>query len=97
MANKISVLNPMGYPPKITRTPMAPRLDHLDGKKVFLVDPRFDDSGLFMRQLQKSLAKHLPSTPTELVEMASVYSRDDPELWARIKANGDAAIIGVGH
>ena len=97
MADKITVLSPVGFPPKITRTPMAPRLEDLDGKTLYLIDPRFDDSGLFMRQLQASLARHLPNTKTEFVEMASVYSRDDPGLWERIKANGDAALIGVGH
>ena len=29
---KTTVLNPMGYPPKVTRKAMAPRLDTLDGK-----------------------------------------------------------------
>lgn len=28
---KIAVLNPMGYPPKVTGKPLAPRLDSLDG------------------------------------------------------------------
>jgi hypothetical protein len=76
---------------------MAPRLDGLDGKKIFLVDPRFDDSGLFMRQLQAALAKHLPGVQTEFVEKTGVYMRDDPDLWQRIQKEGDAAIIGVGH
>jgi hypothetical protein len=31
------------------------------------------------------------------VEMSSVYTKDDPKTWETIKANGDAAIIGVGH
>ncbi|GEM_PF-711935 len=39
---KISVLNPMGYPPKVTARPMAPRLESLEGKTVYLVDARFD-------------------------------------------------------
>ena len=25
------------------------------------------------------------------------YTKDDPVTWSEIKANGDAAIIGVGH
>ena len=49
---KITVMNPVGYPPKITPKPMAPRLESLDGKTLYLVDPRFDDSGLFLRQVQ---------------------------------------------
>ena len=76
---------------------MAPRLDSLDGKTVYLVDPRFDDSGLFLRQVQDWFADHMPSVKTKLVEMSSVYTKDDPKTWEMIKANGDGAIIGVGH
>jgi len=94
---KISVLNPVGYAPKITSKPMAPRLESLDGKTVYLVDPRFDDSGLFLRQVQDWFADHMPSVKTQLVEMSSVYTKDDPKTWEMIKANGDGAIIGVGH
>ena len=94
---KISALNPVGFPPKISPKPMAKRLDGLDGKTVYLVDPRFDDSGLFLRQVQDWFADHMPSVKTELVEMSSVYTKDDPETWEKIKANGDAAIVGVGH
>lgn len=94
---KLSVLNPMGYPPKITPKAMAPRLDSLDGKTVYLVDPRFDDSGLFLRQMQNWFAERMPSVQTRLVEMSNVYTKDDPKTWEVIQADGDAAIIGVGH
>jgi len=97
MAEKISVMSPLGYPPKVTIKPMAPRLEGLDGKTVYLVDPRFDDSGRFMEQLQKVMTQRLPGTKTKLVQMSNVYSRDDPKTWEEIQANGDAAIIGVGH
>src|SRR5215831_16921186 len=40
--DKITVLNPMGYPPSVTHKPLAPRLETLDGKTVYLVDCRFD-------------------------------------------------------
>ena len=97
MAEKFSVMSPLGYPPKITIKPMAPRLEGLDGKVIYLVDPRFDDSGLFMEQLQKVMAARLPGTRTKIVQMNNIYSRDDPKTWEEIQANGDAAIIGVGH
>ena len=96
-SKKISVLNPVGYPPKITPKPMAPRLESLDGKTIYLVDPRFDDSGLFLRQVRDWFTEHMPSVTTRLVEMSSVYTKDDPKTWETIKANGDGAIIGVGH
>ena len=71
-SQNVSVLNPVGYPPKITPKPMAPRLESLDGKTLYLVDPRFDDSGLFLRQVQNWFADHMPSVKTNLVEMSSV-------------------------
>ena len=96
-SQKISVLNPVGYLPKITPKPMALRLESLDGKTIYLVDPRFDDSGLFLRQVRDWFTEHMPSVTTRLVEMSSVYTKDDPKTWETIKANGDGAIIGVGH
>ena len=97
MTDKISVMSPLGYPPKVTIKPMAPRLEGLDGKTIYLVDPRFDDSGLFMEQLQRVMTERLPRTRTKLVQLNNVYSKDDPQTWEEIRANGDAAIIGVGH
>src|ERR1041384_4511225 len=94
---KQTVLNPVGFPPKTVAKSMAPRLNGLDGKTIYLVDPRFDDSGLFLRQLQAWFADHMPTVKTKLVEMSSVYTKDDPKTWEMIKANGDGAIIGVGH
>lgn len=97
MAEKETVFNPLGYPPKVSLKKMAPRLEGLEGKTVYLVDPQFDDSGLFMEQLQGVFARRLPGVKTRLVKMHNVYSRDDPETWKEIQTNGDAAIIGVGH
>jgi len=94
---KITVHNPMGYPPKVTARPMAPRLESLEGKTVYLVDARFDDSEILLQQMQDWFAEHMPGVATKLVQMSSVYTRDDPKTWAEIKERGDAAIIGVGH
>lgn len=94
---RISVLNPVGFPPTIVPKPMAPRLESLDGKTIYLVDPRFDDSGLFLRQVQDWFAEHMPSVSTQIVEMSSVYTKDDPKTWELIKTNADGAIVGVGH
>ena len=37
---KLTVLNPVGYPPEIKAKTPAPRLDSLDGKIIYLVDCR---------------------------------------------------------
>ena len=41
---KLTVLNPLGQPPAITRVPMAPRLDTLAGKTIYIVDIGFTDT-----------------------------------------------------
>jgi len=97
MPEKITVLNPMGYPPRVVGKEMAPRVDTLDGKVVYLVDARFDDSDLFLKQVQAWFADHMPNVTTRFVQMSSVYTKDDPTTWEEIKRNGDAAIVGVGH
>ena len=94
---KLTVLNPLGYPPKITRKELAPRLSTLDGKTVYLVDCRFDDSDLFLKQMQTWFAEHLPAVQTVFKPISSVYLQDDPATWEEIKARGHAAILGVGH
>jgi hypothetical protein len=59
----LTVLNPMGYPPKVTHKTLAPRLEALDGKTVSLVDCRFDDSDVFLKQIQAWFASKLCSSP----------------------------------
>ena len=97
MAEQIAVLNPMGYPPKVSGKPLAPRLDSLDGKTVYLVDCRFDDSDILLKQIQGWFADHMPSVKTIYKPINNVYTLDDPVTWQEIKDHGDAAIIGVGH
>jgi len=94
---RITVLNPVGYPPEITNKTAAPRLESLDGKTIYLVDARFDDSIELLKQVKAWFAEHMPSVETRLVSMSAYYGHDDPKTWDEIKANGDAAIIGVGH
>ena len=94
---KILVYNPMGYPPKVTGKSLAPRLDTLDGKTVYLVDCRFDDSDIFLKQMQGWFEENMPAVKTRFIQIRNVYTKDDPETWEEIKRNGDAAIIGVGH
>ena len=95
--HKITVLNPMGYPPKVTHQSLAPRLDALDDKIIYLVDCRFDDSELLLKQMQNWFHDRMPRVRTVFRRISSVYTKDDPTTWEEIKAHGDAAIIGVGH
>ena len=93
----ISVLNPTGFAPTVVQKDLAPRLDTLNGKTVYLVDCRFDDSDVFLKQMQAWFAEHMPAVRTVFKPISSVYLNDDPSTWEEIKARGHAAIVGVGH
>src|SRR5881628_240236 len=97
MSDTITVLNPVGFAPKVTRKELAPRLSTLEGKTVYLVDCRFDDSDVFLKQMQAWFAEHLPGVRTVFKPISSVYLLDDPTTWEEIKTKGHAAIVGVGH
>jgi hypothetical protein len=92
---KLSVLNPLGFPPKVTAKRLAPGLGSLAGRMVFLVDVGFENSDVFMAQLRGWLAEHEPNVRTEIVRWRDQH-RPDPDLCKRIQAEGDAAILGVG-
>ena len=94
---KMTTMNPVGFAPKVTRKPLAPRLDTLEGKTVYLVDCRFDDSDIFLKQMQAWFAERMPGVRTVFKPISSVYLNDDPATWNEIKARGHAAILGVGH
>ncbi|HSF05934.1 MAG TPA: hypothetical protein VLG10_09105 [Methylomirabilota bacterium] len=97
MGEMLTVLNPVGFAPRVTRKALAPRLATLSGKTVYLVDCRFDDSDVFLKQVQAWFAEHMPSVKTVFKPISSVYLKDDPATWEEIKARGHAAIVGVGH
>ena len=96
-SERLVVHNPMGYPPRVNPKPLAPRLESLDGKTIFLVDCRFDDADLLLQEVRAWFSENLPNVTTRLVQLSSVYLKDDPELWTKIKNEGHAAIVGVGH
>ena len=95
MSSKLTAYDPRGYPPNVTGKVLAPRLESLDGKSIYLVDCLFDNSAVFMDQLQAWFFDHLPAVRTEVVRPFESWV-DDPDMRAIIEANGDAAILGVG-
>jgi hypothetical protein len=75
---------------------MAPRLDSLEGKTVFLVNTGFHGGKEFMEEVREWFTRNRQSVKTELRHMKAGIFTDDPELWAEIKKNGDAVVFGVG-
>jgi len=94
---KITAVNPKGNPPPIQLIPMAPRLDSLDGKKVYLVDTGFHGSDVLLHQIEAWFSANMPGTTTVFKRKAGPYAEDDPVLWKEIKSQGNAVIMAVGH
>jgi hypothetical protein len=96
---KITVLNPECSNTMAERVPLAPRtFTSLEGKKIYLVDigwggPRAGYD--VFEVMQGWFAKNIPSVQTVLVKKKGSFAEDDPELWEKIKAEGDACIIGL--
>lgn len=95
--SRITVLNPLGQPPPITRVPMAPRLASLDGKTIYIVDINFTDTHQLFTEMQKLLSERYPKTNWVVRTKSGTYFEDDQKLWAEIKASGSGMIMGVGH
>jgi hypothetical protein len=96
-APRITVLNPMGQPPPVALVPMAPRLDTLDGKTIYIVDIGFTDTHQLFTEMQTLLSEKYPKTNFVIRTKSGTYFDDDPKLWAEIKEKGAAMIMGVGH
>lgn len=95
MADKFTVHDPRGYPPKVTGKRLAPRYESLDGKIIYLVDCLFDNSDVFMEQLQQWFSEHMPNVITRIIKPKESWE-DDPKMRETIANDGDGAILGVG-
>jgi hypothetical protein len=95
---KITVMNP-GITDKLAeRISLAPRLDALEGKTIYIVDTNYEGFGRLpvLEEMQAWFAKNKPGVKTILKLKSGNYVADDPALWKEIAANkGSAAIIGV--
>jgi len=95
--HKVEALNPRGTPPPIQLIPMAPRLDSLDGKTVWLIDTGFEGGGFLLQQIQLWFKQNMPTVNAVFRRKAGPYMEDDPALWKEIKEKGHAAIMAIGH
>jgi hypothetical protein len=95
MAERLAVHDPRGYPPKVTGKRLAPRPESLDGKTLYLVDCLFDNSEAFLDQMRRWFDEHLPAVNTKVIKPRESWV-DDPDMRAKIEADGDAAVLAVG-
>jgi hypothetical protein len=78
---------------------LAPRLDDLSGKTVYLVDTGFGGSDTFLDEMQAWFALHMPGVRTVRRKKPGHVFRgggdDSKELWVEIQERGQAAVLGV--
>ncbi|MBZ5503318.1 MAG: hypothetical protein LAN59_13980 [Acidobacteriia bacterium] len=95
----ITVLNPAVAPGLAQRIPLAPRLDKLDGKTIYLVDTDWGGMGQndgILQEMQAWFAEHMPSVKTIIKIKKGNFVTDDPGLWKEIADNkGDGVVLGV--
>ena len=98
-AKKITVLNPACSSTMVERVPLTPRtFTSLNDKTIYLVDigwggPKAGYDVFYV--MQGWFAENIPSVKTALVRKKGSFGEDDPELWGKIKAEGNACIIGI--
>ena len=96
---KITALNPAITPKLAERKPLAPRLDTLDGKTIYLVDTDWGGMGQndgILQEMQAWFAANMPGVKTVLKVKKGNFVSDDPALWKEISdAKGDGVVLGV--
>ena len=92
-----NVLDPRGQPTNVVRpSPLAPRLDTLEGKTVQLIDIGFGGGWEFLEEAAAWFARNMPSVKTVLKHKSGIMFVDEPQMWEDAKANAHAVIFGVG-
>ena len=95
---KITVLNPLGTPPPVKLKSMAPRLDTLEGKTIYIVDDGFIGGDNLLHEMEDWFTQNYPNTKTIFKRKGGGgFEAEDPALWAEMKEKADAIIIGLGH
>ena len=94
----ITVLNPAITEKLAARVPLAPRLDTLEGKTIYIVDMNYEGMGgtPVLGEMQAWFAKNMPSVKIVIKLKSGSYISDDPALWKEIAANkAHGVILGV--
>ncbi len=94
---KVTILNPRGTPPAIDLIPLAPRLDGLEGKTIYIVDVNFQDTENFYVAAKALLSERFPQTNWVVKAKTGSFFDEDPGFWEEVKQSADGAIVGPGH
>ncbi len=82
----------------VDRVPLAPRLDSLEGKTIFLVDIGWGGENAapsIYEEMKAWFAQNMPSVKIEVRKIKGFYMQDQPELLKEISERGNAAMFGI--
>ena len=90
----LTVLNPLGTPPPIKLIPMAPRLDKLDGKTIYVDNNGYPGTSVLLPELIAVMKEKFPNTKFIYSDKpaGSMTMSQDPAL-----GEADALIVATGH
>lgn len=95
---KITVLSPIGKPPLVQLKPMAPRLNTLDGKTVYLINDGYLGTDILLGEMQAWFKANMPKVNIVYrVKGGGGFTAEDPQLWAEVKEKANAVVMGMGH
>ena len=93
----LTVYNPLGTPPPIKLKAMAPRLDTIKGKTIYIVNDGYPGSGILLGELKAVMTEKYPDTKFIYKDKPGGMGGEDKALWNEINEKGDAMIIALGH
>jgi hypothetical protein len=75
---------------------MAPRLDSLENRTIYLVDTGFAGGREFLEEMQNWFRENMPAVKTVVHIKSGNAFVDSPELWPELKKKADGVVFGVG-
>jgi hypothetical protein len=75
---------------------MAPRLDSLENKTIYLVDTGFAGGKEFLDEMAQWFRENMPAVKTVVIVKSGNAFVDSPELWPELKKKADGVVFGVG-
>jgi hypothetical protein len=92
-----TVLDPRGQPTNVVQpSPLAARLDTLEGKTVLLIDIGFGGGWEFLEETAAWFARNMPGVKTILRHKTGIMFVDEPQMWEDARRDAHAVIFGVG-
>jgi hypothetical protein len=96
LANRNPETQPIMSRDELAPLRMAPRLDNLDNKTIYLVDTGFAGGREFFEEMQMWFKENMPSVKIVVQMKPGNAFEDSPDFWPELKKKADGVVFGVG-